>query len=114
VQIQQDYLAATGHHIDIVFAQGQNHIHFPFTKVHDNQLLSLGKHHIRVIHTPGHTMESACYLFNNRFLLTGDTLFLGDVGRPDLVAGGDPSLTKEIMADHLYSSLQRLKEELDD
>lgn len=98
-------MAATGQHVHIVFAQGQNNIHFPFTCLQNNHLLSLGKHHVKLIHTPGHTMESACYLFNNKFLLTGDTLFLGDVGRPDLVAGGDPSLTKEIMADHLYSSL---------
>jgi hydroxyacylglutathione hydrolase len=99
---------------DIVYAEGQENIKYDFTKVKDNHQFTLGNKHIRVMHTPGHTMESACYLFNNRFLLTGDTLFLGDVGRPDLVSGSDSKMTKEIMAGHMYNSLQRLKGDLDD
>src|SRR5690606_11526765 len=64
---------------------------------------------LRLLHTPGHTLESSCYLLLDAdgrevALFTGDTLFLGDVGRPDLaVASG---LGKEQLADQLFRSLQ--------
>ena len=55
----------------------------------DNQVFKIGDISITVIHTPGHTLESTCFLLKDEnevpyCLFTGDTLFLGDVGRPDL------------------------------
>lgn len=75
----------------------------------DGEELKLGKITIKVLHTPGHTMESSCYLLRNEqgndvALFTGDTLFIGDVGRPDLAQKAD--LTMEDLAGHLYHSLQ--------
>ena len=75
----------------------------------DNQEFKLGNATIKVLHTPGHTMESSCFLLfdeNGKAtnLFSGDTLFIGDVGRPDLAQNG--SLTMEDLAGHLYDSLQ--------
>ena len=58
----------------------------------DGEILTLGNEEIRVIHTPGHTAGSTCYLCNNEFLLTGDTLFDGDRGRTDLYSGDEKTL----------------------
>lgn len=75
----------------------------------DKEQLKLGNVTIEVLHTPGHTMESACYLVHDesgkaRALFSGDTLFIGDVGRPDL-AQKAAGLTKEELAGLLYDSL---------
>jgi len=75
----------------------------------DNQVFKVGDITIKVLHTPGHTMESACYLLKdkegkNHALFSGDTLFLGDVGRPDLAQKGD--ITEKDLAGFLYESLQ--------
>lgn len=72
--------------------------------------MKLGKIKIKVIHTPGHTLESSCYLLIDSHdkeycVFTGDTLFLGDVGRPDL-AVKEGIITKEELASHLYDSLR--------
>ncbi len=74
----------------------------------DGEELTLGKIKIRVLHTPGHTLESTCFLLldeagKERFVFTGDTLFIGDVGRPDLAQKGE--LTMEGLASMLYDSL---------
>lgn len=71
--------------------------------------LTLGKIKIRVLHTPGHTQESTCYLLldengNEHAVFTGDTLFIGDVGRPDLAVKSD--LTQNDLAGMLYDSLR--------
>lgn len=75
----------------------------------DNQIFELGKVKIKVIHTPGHTLESTCYLLidengKETALFSGDTLFLGDVGRPDL-AQKAANMTQEELAGLLYESL---------
>lgn len=75
----------------------------------DNQIFALGNVKIKVLHTPGHTMESACFLLidengKEQALFSGDTLFLGDVGRPDL-AQKAANLTQEELAGLLYESL---------
>jgi hydroxyacylglutathione hydrolase len=75
----------------------------------DNQEFVLGKVRIRVLHTPGHTPESVTYLLidengKEHAIFTGDTLFLGDVGRPDLAIKGE--LTQEDLAGMLYDSLR--------
>ena len=79
---------------------------FPFTPLTDRQELDLGNVNIRVLHTPGHTPESICLLVTDKsrgsepwFLLTGDTLFVGAVGRPDLPGDAEQS------AAELYKSL---------
>lgn len=83
---------------------------FPSKIAKDGEELPLGKVKIRVLHTPGHTMESTCYLLldeNGRenSLFSGDTLFLGDVGRPDL-AQKAASMTMEDLAGILFDSLR--------
>lgn len=66
-------------------------VEFPFVPIDDGQEIELGNTRVRVIHTPGHTPDSVCYLVTDGrrgsdpwFILTGDTLFVGAVGRPDL------------------------------
>ena len=75
----------------------------------DEQIFELGNVKIKVLHTPGHTMESTCYLLidengKETALFSGDTLFLGDVGRPDL-AQKSANMTQEDLAELLYDSL---------
>ena len=75
----------------------------------DEQIFEIGNVKIKVLHTPGHTMESVTYLLidekgNDHAIFTGDTLFLGDVGRPDLAIKSD--LTKEDLAAMLFTSLR--------
>ena len=78
---------------------------------HDGEEFKLGNITIKVIHTPGHTMESTCFLLKDEqgkehSLFSGDTLFLGDVGRPDL-AQKAASMTQEELAGMLYDSLYK-------
>lgn len=75
----------------------------------DNQIFQLGDVTITALHTPGHTMESTCFLLKDEngkdhALFSGDTLFLGDVGRPDLAQKGN--LTEADLAGLLYESLR--------
>ena len=84
---------------------------FEFHSAKDNEEILLGKVKIRVLHTPGHTMESTCYLLIDEngkevALFSGDTLFIGDVGRPDLAQKIKEELTQEILAGYLYDSLR--------
>jgi glyoxylase-like metal-dependent hydrolase (beta-lactamase superfamily II)/rhodanese-related sulfurtransferase len=77
----------------------------------DSQEFPLGDVVIKLLHTPGHTMESSCFLLMNEegkatALFTGDTLFIGDVGRPDLAQHVVADLTEEKLAGHLYDSLR--------
>ncbi len=75
----------------------------------DGEILELGDVQIKVLHTPGHTMESSTFLLideagKDHSIFTGDTLFLGDVGRPDLAVKTD--LSREDLAAHLFNSLR--------
>jgi hydroxyacylglutathione hydrolase len=77
----------------------------------DGQIFKVGDYSVKVIHTPGHTMESTTYLLidENRKehgIITGDTLFIGDVGRPDLAQHVIAELTQEKLAGHLFDSLR--------
>lgn len=81
---------------------------FPIHLAKDGETFQLGKLSIQVLHTPGHTLESTCYLLKDeagkeQAIFTGDTLFVGDVGRPDLSSG---NMSKEDLASLLYDSLQ--------
>ena len=102
-------------HLDLAKATGAPIIYgphtetnFPIHKAVDGEVFHLGGGTIEVLHTPGHTIESSCYLvrmpdIDAPALFTGDTLFVGDVGRPDLSSG---NLSREELAGMLYDSLQ--------
>lgn len=104
-------------HIDLAKATGATIIYGPDTQTSldvyiakDGEKFRLGSITIEVLHTPGHTLESSCYLLKDEnekdyCVFTGDTLFVGDVGRPDLAQKGD-DLTMEDLAGMLYESLQ--------
>ncbi|MBU3025583.1 MBL fold metallo-hydrolase [Zobellia galactanivorans] len=85
----------------------------------DGQIFTVGAYKVKAIHTPGHTMESTTYLLidekgKEHGLITGDTLFIGDVGRPDLAQHVVADLTEEKLAGHLYDSLRNKIMPLDD
>jgi hydroxyacylglutathione hydrolase len=102
-------------HLDLQKATGapivygpNTETNFPIHLAKDGELFSLGKLTVEVIHTPGHTLESTCYLLRDEngephAIFTGDTLFVGDVGRPDLSSG---NLDKDQLASMLYDSLR--------
>lgn len=105
-------------HIDLGKATGAPIVYgpetdtkFPAYIAKDGEKFNIGDITIEVLHTPGHTLESSCYLLNdetgkNHCIFTGDTLFVGDVGRPDLAQKGE-SLTVHDLAGMLYDSLQQ-------
>ncbi|UAB82607.1 MBL fold metallo-hydrolase [Zunongwangia sp. SCSIO 43204] len=77
----------------------------------DGQIFEIGDYKVKVLHTPGHTMESTTYLLiddkgKEHGIITGDTLFIGDVGRPDLAQHVVSDLTEEKLAGHLFESLR--------
>ena len=92
----------------IVFGP-EAHTRYEVINAKDGQEFKIGKLTLRVLHTPGHTPESSCYLLldeqgKEHAVFTGDTLFVGDVGRPDLLDG---VMSREELAGMLYDSLQR-------
>ncbi|MBV8256040.1 MAG: MBL fold metallo-hydrolase [Chitinophaga sp.] len=104
-------------HIDLASKTGATIIYGPTAQpdfkayiAKDNEEFIVGDLRIIVLHTPGHTMESICLLLKNADgkdigLFSGDTLFIGDVGRPDLAQKINSDLTQEKLAGHLYESL---------
>ncbi len=102
-------------HLDLAAKTGAEIVYGPTAvpnfKAHiatDGEIFQVGKVTIRVLHTPGHTMESSTFLLRDEegkdyAIFTGDALFLGDVGRPDLAVKTD--LSREDLAGHLYDSL---------
>ena len=85
----------------------QTETNFPVHVAKDGEIFSIGDITIEAIHTPGHTIESTCYLLKNEnqkphCIFTGDTLFVGDVGRPDLSSG---NMTTEELASIMYDTL---------
>lgn len=95
---------------EIVFGPGAKPA-YEATTAEDGQIFKVGDYKIKVIHTPGHTMESTTYLLidendKEHGIITGDTLFIGDVGRPDLAQHVVSELTEEKLAGHLYDSLR--------
>ncbi|HMG67963.1 MAG TPA: MBL fold metallo-hydrolase [Chitinophagaceae bacterium] len=105
-------------HLDLSKATGATIVYGPGTEtkfpVHiakDGETFRLGSLTIEVLHTPGHTLESSCYLLKDEHgkdycLFTGDTLFVGDVGRADLAQKND-DITIEDLAGMMYESLQK-------
>lgn len=105
-------------HLDLAKQTGGQIVYGPTAKpnfeaviAEDNQVFTVGNVKIKAIHTPGHTMESTTYLLMDEngketAIFTGDTLFIGDVGRPDLAQKVIAELTQEKLASHLYHSLR--------
>jgi len=103
-------------HVDLAKKTGATIVFGPNTKTtfncynaSDNEEFKIGNIKIKVLHTPGHTLESVTYLLidengKNHAVFTGDTLFLGDVGRPDLAIKSD--LTEKDLAGMLFESLR--------
>src|SRR2546421_1674012 len=83
----------------------QQRVSFPFTAVRDGDTLAMSTLQLAALHTPGHTMESTCYLLNKHLLFTGDTLFPTGIGRPDLEVDEHQARTR---ASTLYHSLHKL------
>jgi glyoxylase-like metal-dependent hydrolase (beta-lactamase superfamily II)/rhodanese-related sulfurtransferase len=104
-------------HLDLAKVTGATIVYGPTTKTSypvkvagDGEKFSIGNLTMEVLHTPGHTLESSCYLLKNEegkdyCVFTGDTLFAGDVGRPDLAQRGT-DLTMEDLAGMMYDSIQ--------
>jgi len=105
-------------HLDLAKKTGADIVFGPTAKpgfealvAEDNQEFKIGDYTVKVIHTPGHTMESTTYLLINEKgeqhgIITGDTLFIDDVGRPDLAQHVVEDLTQEKLASHLFDSLR--------
>ncbi|MGG9961364.1 MBL fold metallo-hydrolase [Ferruginibacter sp. SUN106] len=105
-------------HLDLVKKTGAKIVFGPTAKpayeaivAEDNQVFKVGDISIKVLHTPGHTMESSTYLLidengKEHGIITGDTLFIGDVGRPDLAQHVIAELTEEKLAGYLFDSLR--------
>ena len=106
-------------HLDLAKKTGAKIVYGPTAKprfeaivAEDNQSFSVGAYTVKVIHTPGHTMESTTYLLidengKEHGIITGDTLFIGDVGRPDLAQHVIADLTQEKLANLLFDSLRK-------
>ena len=91
----------------VVFGPGAT-TNYKIINATDGQVFNIGNITFEVLHTPGHTLESTCFLLKDEnekahALFTGDTLFVGDVGRPDLSSG---NLSSEELAGILYESIQ--------
>lgn len=105
-------------HLDLANKTGATIIFGPTAKpgfealvAEDNQEFKVGAYLVKVLHTPGHTMESTTYLLidengKQHGIITGDTLFIGDVGRPDLAQHVIADLTERKLAAHLFDSLR--------
>jgi hydroxyacylglutathione hydrolase len=97
---------------------GAEVMRFPFHELSDNETIEAGNVIIKVLHTPGHTMDSVCLLVTDKrrgeepwFVITGDTLFVGNVGRPDL-AGREKAMAA-ILFDSLHARLLTLPDEIE-
>ncbi|HRX28309.1 MAG TPA: MBL fold metallo-hydrolase [Saprospiraceae bacterium] len=104
-----DLAAKTG--ADIVYGPTEMETGFKKIVAENGQIFKIGDITLEVLHTPGHTMESSCYLLRDESgkevgIFTGDTLFIGDVGRPDLAQKVVKDLTQEKLAGYLYDSLR--------
>lgn len=105
-------------HLDLAKKTGAQIVYGPTAQpnfdsivAEDNQEFKVGNYTIKALHTPGHTLESTTYLLidengKQHGIITGDTLFIGDVGRPDLAQKLVADLTQEVLAEKLFHSLR--------
>src|SRR5438105_64563 len=112
-------------HAQIVFGEKAG-VTFAHRAVHEGEEIAIGKVVLRFLETPGHTPEGLCILVTDteardqaqkqpQKLLTGDTLFIGDVGRPDLAGGKGytPQMMAEMMYDSLHGKLLKLSDDVE-
>jgi glyoxylase-like metal-dependent hydrolase (beta-lactamase superfamily II) len=95
-------------------------VRFPHVDMDDEEEHELGNVRVRVLHTPGHTPDSVCLVVTDRtrapepwFVLTGDTLFSGGVGRPDLLGAGTEVASAEQLYDSLFGKLLTLPDHIE-
>jgi len=88
-----------------LYLPDQERVSFSYTPIGDDDTIAIGSARLTALRMPGHTAESTCYLLDDHFLFTGDTLFLSAVGRPDLHASPEAARTR---AHALYASLRRV------
>jgi hydroxyacylglutathione hydrolase len=122
--VQADHLsgarrlaAATG--APVIFHKSAP-IGFPHVDVEDDERLDLGNVSLSILHTPGHTPDSVSILVTDKtrapepwFVLTGDTLFSGGVGRPDLIGAGSEATFAEDLHDSLYGKILKLPDHIE-
>ncbi len=108
-------------HLDLAAKTGATIVYGPTAKpgfeahvATDGEVFNVGKAKVKAIHTPGHTLESTTYLVidengKEHGIITGDTLFIGDVGRPDLAQHVIADLTEDKLAGHLFDSWWRTR-----
>jgi glyoxylase-like metal-dependent hydrolase (beta-lactamase superfamily II) len=104
-----------------IYLHASAEVDFPHRTLRDGEEVQLGNDYIRVLHTPGHSPDSISLLVGDRvrgdapwFFLTGDTLFVGDAGRPDLTEpGGDPHAAASQLYDALFGTLLALPDDLE-
>ncbi|KAB2892899.1 MAG: MBL fold metallo-hydrolase [Bacteroidetes bacterium] len=122
--VQADHLsgaqalaAETGAAIYLHEAAG---VGFPFTPMRDGDIIKLGNDYVQVLHTPGHSPDSVCLIVGDRvrtetpwLVFTGDTLFVGDVGRPDLHGDANTALFAGQLYDSLFNKLLKLDDTLE-
>lgn len=113
-------------HIDLAQKTGATIVYGPTAKpgfdaltAEDGQVFELGNVKIKVLHTPGHTLESSTFLLidedgKENAIFTGDTLFIGDVGRPDLAQKVIEDLTQDKLASMMYDTMQNVIKPLSD
>jgi hydroxyacylglutathione hydrolase len=122
--VQADHISGARRLADLTGAAVLFHesapVVFPHLDVADGETHDLGNVRVTVLHTPGHTPESTCLLVTDRtrapepwFVLTGDTLFAGGVGRPDLLGEGAEVAQAGHLYDSLHGSLLRLPDHLE-
>lgn len=80
-----------------IYMQRDSKVKFAFSPVVDDDEIDIGNPSVKIMHTPGHTPESISILFDRRYLLTGDTLFVGSAGRPDFTVGSVEQLYHSLM-----------------
>lgn len=107
--VHADYVSRTRELAKVTGAKhllsNSTNVEFSFTPVADGELIRFGNTALQVIHTPGHTWESATFRIGDDAIFTGDTLFIDSVGRPDLKAERNEAIEK---AKNLYHSLKKL------
>ena len=90
-------------------------VDFPFIPMRDGDEIELGNDYMRILHTPGHSLDSVCLVVGDRvraddpwLVFTGDTLFVGDVGRPDLHGDDNTAKYAGLLYDSLFDKLLKL------
>jgi glyoxylase-like metal-dependent hydrolase (beta-lactamase superfamily II) len=95
-----------------LYLPSKSNVHFSFTPLNDRDILTLGDISLKVLYTPGHTLDSSCFLVNEKALIAGDTLFTNSVGRPDLKADADTTKEKARLLFHSLQKIMALKDDI--